>query len=151
MFSQLNFLLVDDDPTTLDSLRSLLTRLGAESITVAYTADEAYQLALKARNRFDCLIADVRMPGGSGLELLHRIRTATTARGFRPDMCVVLMSGVASADVAKLARTLDVSAFLVKPFSVHSLQMAVSSARRRTFPLDQRRYARIESAALQLA
>ena len=66
-------------------------------------------------------------------------------------MCVILMSGLASPGVASVARRLDVNAFLVKPFTVNKLQMAVMSARRRTFPLNQRRYYEIEAGALQVA
>ena len=151
MTASLNYLIVDDDPTTIDGLRSLLGRLGAKSVKVAYTGAEAFKAINHAQNRFDCVIADVCMPDGNGLELLHRVRTATTVRGFRPDMCFVLMSGVASAEIAAIARRLDVSAFLVKPFTVHSLQMAISSARRRVFPLNHQRYAMLTPEALQVA
>ena len=151
MFEELNLLIVDDDGSTIESLSHLLKRLGATRITVARSGAEGFGLIAKSRDRFDCVISDVCMPEGTGLELLYQIRTATIARNFRPDMCVVLMSGLASASVASVARILDVNAFLVKPFTVNKLQIAIASARRRTFPLDHRRYNRVDAAALRAA
>ena len=151
MFDELNILIVDDDSSTIGSLVHLLKRLGAIRISVARTGAEGFALIEKSAERFDCVITDVCMPDGTGLELLYKIRTTKIARNFRPDMCVVLMSGLASPGVASVARALDVNAFLVKPFTVNKLQMAVISGRRRTFPLNQPRYQEIEADTLRVA
>jgi CheY-like chemotaxis protein len=151
MLRELNVLIVDDDNSTIESLSHLLNRLGAKSVTAARSGMEGFMLIRENRDRFDCVISDICMPEGNGLELLYQIRTATVARNFRPDMCVLLMSGLASATIAGLARRLDVNAFLVKPFTISKLQMAVISARRRSFPLNQRRYFEIGVDALQVA
>ena len=91
------------------------------------------------------------MAEGNGLELLYQIRTTTAARYFRPDMCVILMSGKASPDVAFAASRLDVNAFLVKPFSIAKLQTVISVARRRTFPLNRSSYYKLSANMLQVA
>ncbi len=91
------------------------------------------------------------MADGNGLELLYQIRTTSVARSFRPDMSIVLMSGMASADIAGVARRLDANAFLVKPFSVHKLQAAITAARRRAFPLNRDRYFQIDPKDLKVA
>ncbi len=151
MLAEMNLLVVDDDPLTVESVSHLLKRLGATKVSVARSGYEAFATLSGSRERFDCVIADVCMPEGNGLEMLFHIRTSTVAKNFRPDMCVVLMSGLASESVAGTARSLDVNAFLVKPFSVNKLQMTVGAARRRTFPLNQRRYHQIDAAAFQIA
>ena len=151
MLRQLNLLVVDDEQSTIESVSHLLKRLGATRVAVARSGFEAFTMIANCRERFDCVIADVCMPEGNGLEMLYHIRTATVARNFRPDMCVVLMSGLASETIANVASTLDVNAFLVKPFSVNKLQMAVIAARRRTVPLNQQRYHEIGADALRVA
>ncbi len=151
MLEDLSVLVVDDDTSTIESMSHLLGRLGAKKVTVARTGMEGFTLIANNRERFDCVIADVCMPEGNGLELLYQIRTTTVARNFRPDMCVLLMSGLASANIASVARRLDVNAFLVKPFTVNKLQMAIMSARRRSFALNQQGYYEIGADALQVA
>lgn len=151
MIDELNLLIVDDDNSTVEGLKNLLKRLGAVKITAAHSGEEGFKLICHSRERFDCVISDVCMAEGNGLELLYKIRTATVARSFRPDMCVLLMSGVASESIASIARQLDVNGFLVKPFTINKLQMAVTSARRRAFPLNQRRYTEIPPNALRIA
>ena len=150
MLTDLNLLIAEDDRTTADGIIAMLKRLGATKITVAATGEEAFALLGKHKTPFDCVLADVRMPDGSGLELLHRIRTAKIVRGFRPDMCVVLMSGTVPAALASAAKQLDVNAFLLKPFTVHGLHTTMASARNRVFPLNQQKYAQVSSAALNV-
>lgn len=151
MIADLNFLIVDDDNTTIDSMTLMLTRLGATRISVARSGFEAFRLMTKSRERFDYVISDVCMTDGNGLELLYHIRTTTVARNYRPDMCVVLMSGMASADIAFVASRLDVNAFLVKPFSISKLQQVISEARHRTFPLNRTNYYKLNANKLKVA
>jgi len=151
MLEDLRFLIVDDDNSTIESLSLLLTRLGAINIAVARSGHEAFTLIAKNRERFDYVISDVCMAEGNGLELLYQIRTTTATQNFRPDMCVILMSGMASADVAFVASRLDVNAFLVKPFSIDRLQKVMAVARRRAFPLNRTSYYKLSANQLQVA
>jgi DNA-binding NtrC family response regulator len=151
MLADLAFLIVDDDESTISTLSLLLARLGAINISVARSGYEAFTLIAKTRERFDYVISDVCMAEGNGLELLYQIRTTTATQNFRPDMCVILMSGMASTDIAFVASRLDVNAFLVKPFSITKLQSVISVARRRTFPLNRNNYYKIGADKLQVA
>lgn len=151
MLDSLNILLVDDDPSAVASVGLMLHRLGATNVTACSSGNEAFAQVVNASRRFDCIIADVSMPDGTGLELLHRIRSVRISRNFRPDMCVVLMSGVASKAIASTARDLDVNAFLVKPFNMHGLHNALIAARKRTFPLNHERYWQVSQPALGVA
>jgi DNA-binding NtrC family response regulator len=151
MLEGLNFLIVDDDPATIAALSQQLNRLKASKISVAKSGLEAYRMMSNARARFDYVISDVCMADGNGLELLYQIRTTTATQSYRPDMCVILMSGMASRDIAFAASRLDVNAFLVKPFGLTQLLSAITSARRRTFQLDRATYYKLTAAHLQVA
>ena len=61
-------------------------------------------------------------------------------RGARPDMCVILFSGLWTTESLKLSRLLDVNGVLAKPFSPTKLRDELVAARRRVFPLDFPRY-----------
>ncbi len=97
-----------------------------DHISVARSGFEAFAILAENSERFDYVISDVCMAEGNGLELLYQIRTTTAARNFRPDMCVILMSGVASADIAFVAS-------------------------RRTFPLNRTNYYKLSANKLQVA
>jgi len=63
--------IVDDDEAVRDSLRLLLYSVGIEAITYASAADFLEHCDCA---RPGCLIADVRMPGMSGLDLQKELR-----------------------------------------------------------------------------
>jgi CheY-like chemotaxis protein len=101
----LRVLVVDDDPTLRLVIRLVLERGG-------YEIDEAPhgKAALEAMTSAvpDVVVADMRMPVMSGLELIHRMRAeAATER-----VPVILLTGVSDVgDMKDLA-----SAVLIKPF-----------------------------------
>jgi CheY-like chemotaxis protein len=68
-------LVVDDDRTTRQVLRSVLTK-GGFSVALAKDGIEALE-SLRSR-RFDLLLLDVWMPRMNGLDLLERLRTRKT-------------------------------------------------------------------------
>jgi two-component system, cell cycle response regulator CpdR len=77
-------LVADDDPLTLELIASMLEELGCETLTARSGTDA---LRLLANQKVDVLVADINMPGLSGIELAHR------ARSFRPGIQVLLLSG----------------------------------------------------------
>jgi diguanylate cyclase (GGDEF)-like protein/PAS domain S-box-containing protein len=88
-------------------------------------------------DRFDLLITDVAMNGLSGLELLD------AARGRDGDLAVVVVSGVDDPRTAEAALSGGAFGYVVKPFEVTELQIAVSNAlRRRELEIESRRHLR---------
>jgi len=75
----------------------------------------------------DCVIADVRLPGLSGLDLRERIRS----RNDRPS--VVLITGDGDWLPQDLGNSLD-SPVLTKPFDAAVLAEAIASAMSATAP-----------------
>ncbi len=110
-------LIVEDD----DELRRILVdQLGADGADVAEACNGAVAERLLLERTFDVLVTDIRMPGRSGLQLLHTLRE----RGSR--IPVILMSGF--ADVSEIptgaaSRTL----VFAKPFDVDDLRTAIAN------------------------
>ena len=81
MTDDIHIALIDDDPAILDSLRLYLERNGVR--TSCFSAAEEFLATIKASSLFDCVVADVRMPGLSGIDLVReRFRSATLSRSF---------------------------------------------------------------------
>lgn len=107
-------LIVDDE----HDLRRLLGELLADSGWQVVEAEDGEQaLAHLARERFDVVLLDHRMPGLSGGDVFRRLRAAGD------ETPVILMT--AARDVRELARSLGVPRFLGKPFDLDELLAAV--------------------------
>jgi two-component system response regulator FixJ len=111
--------IVDDEPAIRDSLALLLRSVGLR--TRAY-ASAAEFLAAFRPVAHACLLADVRMPGMSGLELQETLR----ARGVR--LPAIILTG--HGDIAMAVRAMKAGAadFLEKPFNDQVLIDAVHRA-----------------------
>ncbi|SRR5216684_7916842 len=69
--SNVNILLVDDNPSDLSVLTALLVHSGA-SVTAANSVDEA--LPLIASGEYHVVLSDLRMPGKSGYDLVEHAK-----------------------------------------------------------------------------
>jgi FixJ family two-component response regulator len=110
--------IVDDDDSVRTALKSLIDSVGFRA-EVFGSGEEFLKSPYVAQT--DCLIADVRMPGMSGLELQERLHAAGSA------VPIVFIS--AHEDKEARARGLreGAIAFLQKPFSADSLLGAISA------------------------
>ena len=108
-------LAVDDDPAVLRMLQLVLTQRGAKIIT-AGSGEEALKLLSKNP---DLVLLDVNMPGMDGLLTLKKIRAV------RPDLPVIMASGVGEEDVAREALKLGAYDWIAKPFNIDYLQTMV--------------------------
>ncbi|MCU1337990.1 MAG: two-component response regulator [Bryobacterales bacterium] len=112
--------IVDDDQSVRDSISSLLRSVGYRS--VEFSSAEAF-LSLNHRYKADCLVLDLRMPGGlSGLELHERL---LESKRLLP---IIFISGHADEDARAKALQRGAVAFLSKPFSEKDLLGAIRSA-----------------------
>lgn len=115
-------LIVDDDPSTVALLSSMLSSEGYRC-TPAYGAEEA-RLRLEERD-FAIAMVDVLMPDGSGLELVER------SLDLYPFLAVVMVTGVDDPEIAELALDSGAYGYIVKPFTLNEVLIAVSNAGRR--------------------
>ena len=126
-----SILIVDDE----DSVRWLFADcLGARYFcTTAANAEEA--LAALAKESYALVLADVSMPGLSGVELLRRIVTQY------PDTGVIMISGIDRTQRVLDAVRIGAFDYLIKPIDLHVLELSVERAlERRQLLSDARRY-----------
>lgn len=113
-------LLVDDEEPLVWSLSSRLSK--ARPHCEVDTAHDG-EVALKKiqREPYDLLVADVRMPGMSGTELILE------ARRLQPALPVIIMTAYRTADVQKFVTSSSTS-FLEKPFEYDRFVQLVDEA-----------------------
>ena len=106
-------LIVDDEEPARSFCTDALTELGFEA-QAAESATRA--LALLESGQFDIVLADVRMPGMSGLELLR------TVRQTYPEIDVVMMTGYGTIPSAVQAMQQGAYDYLTKPLKLGDLK-----------------------------
>ena len=112
-------LVVDDESSTLRSLRRILEK---EGYRVATYANPVRALERLEAEPFDVLVSDLRMPQLSGLELLDRVKQTS------PAMEVIIITGYASLESAVEATKKGAYQFLAKPFTPDDVRLKVAQA-----------------------
>lgn len=108
--------IVDDDPAMRDSLSLMLGLLGYH--TASFESAESFLEAYR-NDWAGCVVADLKLPGKSGLEL----QEALHAKGSRLPFVIISAHGdVPSARSAFLSEAVD---FLEKPFAETELRAAI--------------------------
>lgn len=108
-------LLVDDD---LVFRQRLATALRARGIEVRVASDSAGALALARQESPELALVDLRMPGGSGLELVKELKA------IDPSTQVVVLTGYGSIATALEAVRLGAMHYLTKPADVDEILAA---------------------------
>jgi len=114
--------IVDDDEAVRAALDNLLQSLGLE--VAAFASAEAF-LASPARRSAACLIADMQMPGMSGLDLQDHLRAAGSP------LPVILMTAFPENHVRRRATDCGALGFFAKPFESRALIECIEKALRR--------------------
>lgn len=115
-------LAVDDDSAFVGMVQRVVERLGHDCETSQSAESAIDRLAVE---RFDLVITDVNMPGLSGLELLEAANTRDS------DTAVIILSGIHDPMTAEAALAGGAFGYVMKPFELTELQIAVSTALRR--------------------
>ena len=117
---QQHLLIVDDEPDMLSLLkRSLAPELDCRVDTAA--SGEA-ALEKIGTSDYDLVLADIKMPGLDGLEMLRRLREADQ------DTVVIVMTGYASVSSAVEVMKMGALDYLPKPFTPDELRAIVRQA-----------------------
>ena len=118
-------ILVVDDEIDMQQLlkRSLEPDLGCR-VETASSGEMALQML--AESRFDLVLADIKMPGMDGLELLELIKREI------PDVTVVMMTAYGSIDTAVEAIKNGAYDFITKPFDRDELVIRLEKALERS-------------------
>ena len=110
--------IVDDDESVRQALKSLIGSVGFRT-EVFGSGEEFLNSAYVLQT--DCLIADVRMSGMTGLELQERLNAAGS------DIPIVFISAHDDKEARTRGLRAGAIAFLQKPFSEDSLLGAISA------------------------
>jgi two-component system response regulator PilR (NtrC family) len=129
-------LVVDDEEVVRDVLGHLLDKRGGHEVRLARDGAEA-RAAIRSGD-LDVVLLDLMLPGVSGLELLHEIKTRHS------DLEVIMMTAHGSVETAVDAMRAGAFHYLTKPFQNDEVVLLVETA------LTQRRL-RQENAGLKRA
>jgi FixJ family two-component response regulator len=120
MTESIRIALIDDDAAVLDSLSLYLARNGV--IASCFSNADAFLASMDHASQFSCVVADVRMPGMSGLELVRHL----DAESGRPP--IILITGHGDVDMAVAAIKLGAFDFIEKPFDEARLLESIRNA-----------------------
>ncbi|WCJ30368.1 Two-component response regulator ARR12 [Euphorbia peplus] len=107
-------LAVDDDPTCLLLLETLLRRCQYH-VTTTSQAVAALNMLRENRNRFDLVISDVHMPDMDGFKLLELV-------GLEMDLPVIMLSANSDPKLVMKGITHGACDYLLKPIRIEELK-----------------------------
>jgi len=111
-------LVVDDEEAIGSMLQEVLAHLGYEALALT-SPQEALERLRRDPRAFDLVLTDKTMPQLTGLEL-----AAELAR-LRPDLPVILMTGISTAEEEAAAREAGVALLMQKPIGIPALAQAL--------------------------
>jgi len=120
-------LLVDDEEIVLKSVKKVLKILGYHVVT-GRNGSEAVEVFSRTPEEIDLVISDMTMPGMTGIELAGRLFE------IRPDLPVILCTGLSDSVNERHARDAGIRELLEKPADIDELAKAISRALERESP-----------------
>jgi two-component system, NtrC family, nitrogen regulation response regulator NtrX len=112
-------MIVDDEPSILQSLEGLLTDEGFEVATAPNGYAALQQIQTDAP---DLILLDIWMPGLDGLETLREIKKDN------PHIQVIMITGHGTIDTAVQATKLGAFDFIEKPLAIERVIVAINNA-----------------------
>lgn len=114
-----HILVMEDDQAISAALDMILTEAGYD-VDVAETGEAA--LELFEQKEFDLIIADLKLPGINGMEVIRQVKEK------KPEMEVIVITGVGTQPIAEEALELGAHDFLPKPFTDDQIKTAITEA-----------------------
>lgn len=129
---EIRVLVVDDEEPARKALGRILS---AGGYSVALAADGSEVRHLLDSGSFAVLVADIRLPGESGIDLVRHVLAEY------PDIAALMVTAVDDPGMAEIALAAGAYGYLVKPFKQTELLINVANAvRRRTLEIENRRH-----------
>ena len=113
-------LLVDDEKKFLDAMGARMKARGMD-VSTSESAEEA--LEMLAKEAYDAVILDLRMPEMDGIEALKRMKEK------RPEVQVILLTGHATVEEGVEAIKLGAMDFLEKPADLDAISEKIKKAK----------------------
>jgi two-component system, OmpR family, response regulator ArlR len=121
----MKILVIEDEP---ELLQTIVFSLQLEHYVVETAADFDTALEKAGVYEYDCILLDITLPGGSGLQILEALKKEQKSDG------VIIISARDSVDDRIAGLNLGADDYLSKPFHVAELHARVRSVvRRRKF------------------
>jgi DNA-binding NtrC family response regulator len=121
MGKKISILIVDDEESVRDSLFNWFVEDG---YSVECAEDAKRALTLLESDDYDIILADIKMPGMDGLEMLRRIKS------LRNESVVIIMTAFATVDTAVQALKDGAFDYITKPFDPDDLSHLIRNATR---------------------
>ncbi|HNR42189.1 MAG TPA: sigma-54 dependent transcriptional regulator, partial [Bacteroidales bacterium] len=115
----ISILIVDDELSVRDSLYNWFIEDG---YTVECAEDAKKALSILESQDFDIILADIKMPGMDGMEMLRRIKS------IKKDSIVIMMTAFATVDTAVQALKEGAFDYVTKPFDPDDLTHLIRNA-----------------------
>ena len=109
-------LIADDHALAVEGLRRLLEPVH-QVVGVAHSGPEVLELV--SREAADCLLLDLSMPGGNGLDLIAPIRAK------RPELRILIVTMFVDKTLAEAALQAGADGFVPKDAGIEELQAAI--------------------------
>ncbi|MCX6277249.1 MAG: sigma-54 dependent transcriptional regulator [Bacteroidetes bacterium] len=119
MAKKITILIVDDEESVRDSLNNWFLEDGYQ-VECAENAKKALQLI--ESTHYDIILADIKMPGMDGLEMLRRIKA------LKKEAIVIVMTAFATVDTAVMALKDGAYDYVTKPFDPDDLSHLIRNA-----------------------
>lgn len=118
----MKILLIEDEPVISSSIQTYL-KLEGWQCDLAPDFNTGYEKMTQAH--YDCLLVDITLPGGSGLELIRRMSGDLERTG------VIIISAKKSVEDKVKGLELGADDYLTKPFHLPELNARIKSVIRR--------------------
>jgi Response regulators consisting of a CheY-like receiver domain and a winged-helix DNA-binding domain len=118
----MKILIVEDEPSLLETMSTALKKDGY--VVESATSFNEASLKLGVYD-YDCILLDIMLPGGSGLELLKQLKTN------RKSDSVIIISAKDSIEDKVRGLELGADDYLAKPFHLAELNARIKSVVRR--------------------
>lgn len=112
-------LIVDDEPNIRRILQMAFDKVGYLALTAE---DVPTALSMLEEEEPDCIVTDVTMPGKTGYDLLHEVKTN------RPQIPIVIMTAFGTIPQAVQAIRDGAFEYVTKPFDLDTLKRIVAAA-----------------------
>ncbi len=119
MTKKISILIVDDEESVRDSLYSWFIE---DRYRVECAENAKVALSMLESESFDIILADIKMPGMDGLEMLRRIKA------MRKESIVIMMTAFATVDTAVQALKDGAFDYVTKPFDPDDLSHLIRNA-----------------------
>lgn len=140
MARKISILIVDDEESVRDSLYDWFIE---DDYTVECAEDALVALGKLESGSYDIILADIKMPGMDGLEMLRRIKQ------LKKSPIVIMMTAFATVDTAVQALKDGAYDYVTKPFDPDDLSHLIRNAAKQIALADENEQLRDRVVALE--